>query len=93
MSNIIRLLPTSVANAEVRSQPLKKAKATAKGVAYTGLATHWKCRFGHLIIIAQTTDALAKAGQKMAPLNAHQVFDPALCPEVAVFQMTDVEVA
>lgn len=73
--------------------PLKKIKASAKGVAYTGLATHWKCQFGYLILIAENTDALAIAGQKMEALKAHQEFDPELCPEVAVFKMTDVKEA
>lgn len=75
------------------NNPLKKVRGAAKGVAYTGMATHWKCRFGYVIIITENAEALLTAGQKMLELKAGQVFNPELCPEVAVFQMTDAEVA
>lgn len=71
--------------------PLKRIKGTAKGVAYTGFASHWKCHFGPVIVIAENLGALEVVSQKMQELKAHQKFNDDLCPQVAVFQLTDVE--
>lgn len=74
------------------NKPIKRVKATASGVAYTGVATHWNCHFGPVIIIAENKEALATVAQKMEQLKAWQVFERDLCPQVAVFQLSDVEV-
>lgn len=71
--------------------PLKRIRGTAKGVAYTGFASHLKCQFGPVIVIAENLEALEVVSRKMEELKAHHVFDPDICPEVAVFQLTDVE--
>lgn len=72
------------------SQPIKKIRGSAKGVAYTGLATHWKCDFGHVIIIANDLKTLEEVARKMQELKRDQTFEPDLCPQVAVFQTSDV---
>lgn len=71
--------------------PLKRIRGTAKGVAYTGLATHWKCEFGHVIVIANDLPSLEAVARQMQELKPHQTFEPDLCPKVACFQMTDVK--
>lgn len=71
--------------------PLSRIKGTAKGVAYTGVVSQWKCHFGTVIVIAENYEALEIASRKLEELKVHEVFKPALCPQVAVFQLTDVE--
>jgi hypothetical protein len=70
---------------------LKKIRGSAQGVAYTGLATHWACEFGRVIIIANDLQSLEAVARKMQELKPHQTFEPDLCPKVACFQMTDVK--
>lgn len=73
-------------------KPIRKVRASAKGVAYTGIASHWRCSFGDVIVIAENLEAVEEVSKKMQELKPHQEFEPELCPQVAVFQMTDTNV-
>lgn len=74
-------------------KPIEKIRGKAAGIAYTGIATNWKFSFGNVIVIAENYEALAIACQRIEERKDLQVSDPELCKQVAVFQMSDVEVA
>ena len=74
-------------------EPVKKIRAKAAGIAYTGIATNWRFSFGDVIIIAASHEAVATVSLALEERKEWKTIDPGLCKEVAIFQMSDVEVA
>jgi hypothetical protein len=74
-------------------KPIQKTQGKAKGVCYAGIGTNWNFIFGNVIIIAENAEVLATACLMLEERPDHQKVKPEMCKEVAVFQMSDVEVA
>jgi len=68
---------------------LKKTKRAAEGIAYEGVAAHWRTEVGDVIIVAENMSALDAVCQLIDPRH----FDPEIAREVGVFKLESTKEA
>lgn len=64
---------------------IEKQKLNASGVAYTGIATHWRTSVGDVIVIAEDVDSLRLICNRIDGSS----FNPDLCMPVACFSKSN----